>query len=126
MQRRKLRGPSQDGLRRRIAVFLLRPFAAVAGLRRFRFVVPPNARCTRREIVRKPLSTFLLVDDAPARSDSFATCRCSFLFVLISSATIAFNLSTSSPPPARLRRLRLVFEPGRPPRPPAPFHPPSP
>src|SRR5207302_3661634 len=69
-----------------------------------------------REIVRKPLSTFLLVDDAPARSDSFATCRCSFLFVLISSATIAFNLSTSSPPPARLRRVRVVFEPGGRPR----------
>jgi len=49
---------------------------------------------------------------APALSDSFATWRCSCLFFLINSATIAFSWPTRSLLLARPRRDVRFFDPG--------------
>src|SRR5207248_9841425 len=97
----------------RVAVLRRRPFVGAVLTRLF---VEPSARCTRREIVRNPRSTPLLVDDLPARSVNFVTCRRISRFFLISSATIELSWATISPPPVGRRLVRVVFDPGGRPR----------
>ena len=69
-----------------------------------------------RVIVRRPRST--VFDEVPVPAPlvaNFATWRRSVRFSLISLATIVFSRVTSSPPSARLRRVRF-FDPGGRPR----------